>query len=418
MHKEGESICFESFELSPRNKAVIGTLGRLKHDFPGPTLSMDLATFKEINFQNTIASTLAKMSQQSVPGTKSKVRKAGQEHDEDRDTTHPKIITQIFMAFLRPTCIDVKNPQIQKNTREEVTWLDARSPWRRSSLWLLIRVALQLVFRRLSLEKGVASDPYKQFMVVFMSTIIDFSYNTAPSEHVHIMNAKVARRLLKLNMSDDPSWFPLVQRTLHGASDTVKECWRQVMSQNSLQHDMYSLKRLGFGEDTLCVLPGLDQYVERIHRQKDWNSQVAIEFVPQSSLVHYWPTELPGHIGLTNPDYNAHNLVAFEAWIASCLDGWIASHIDEEATCGCLGALIMNYYNVAFLLYSGNLEGILIMLLTILELWIAYDRSATHIHGILSDYNACIPEYMFQSLLPPFRSQMERLTCAEIYLHQ
>lgn len=419
MHKKGETIRVESFELSPRNNAVIGTLGRLKRNFPGPTLALDLAAFNEPGFQDTIASTLAKMSQQSVPGTKSKVRKAGQEHDEDRDTTHPKMITEFFMAFLRPMCIDVANSQIQKNIREEVMWLNARSPWRRSPLWLLIRVVLQLVFRRLSLEEeGVASDLYKQFMVVFMSTVIDFSYNTASSEHAHIMNAKVARRLFKLSMSDDPSWFHLVQRTLHGASDTVKECWRQIMLQNSLQHDMSSLKSLGFGEDTLCVLPGLDQYVERIHRQENWNSQVAIEFAPQSSLVHYQPTDLPGHVGLTNPDYNAHNLVAFEAWVASYLDGWIASHIDEEATCGRLGAITRNYYDVAFPLYSGNPEAVSIMLLTILELWIACDRSATHIHGILSDYDACVPEGTFQSLLLPFKSQMERLARAESYLHQ
>ena len=417
MHKKGETIRVESFELSPRNNAIIGTLGRLKRDFPGPTLAMDLATFNEPGFQDTIASTLAKMSEQSLAGTKSKVRKAGQVHDEDRDTTHPKIITELFMSFLRPMCIDIENSQIQKNTREEVMWLGARSPWRRSPLWLFMRVVLQLVFRRLSLE-GVASDLYKQYMAVFMSTIIKSSYNTAPSEHVHIMNAKVARRLLKLGISHDPPWFPLVQRTLHGASDTVEECWQHVMSQNNLQHNMPPLNRLGFGQDTLYVLPDLDQFVEKLRGQEDWNSQVAIEFTPQSSLVHYQPTNLPDCVYLTNPDYNARNLVAFEAWVASYLDGWIASHIGEDATCGRLGALIRNYYDIAFPLYFGNPEAISMMLLTILELWIACDRSATHIHGILSDYDACIPEGMFQSLLLPFRSQMERLARAESHLYQ
>jgi len=417
MHKTGETICVESFELSPRNMAIIGTLGRLKRNFPGPTLAMDLAAFNESGFLDTIASAIAKMSEQSVAGTKSKVRKAGQEHDEDRDTTHPKIITELFMSFLRPMCTNIENSQIQKNTREEVMWLNARSPWRRSPLWLFTRVVLQLVFHRLSF-KGVASDLYKQYMVVFMSTIIEHSYGTAPSEHVHIMNMKVARRLLKLGISHDPPWFPLVQRTVHGASDTVKKCWQQVMAQNKLQHNMLHLKRLDFGQDTLYVLHDLDQFIERIHGQEDWNSQVSIEFTPQSSLVHYPRTDLPGHVKLTNPDYAAHNLIAFEAWVALQLEEWIKSHIGEEATCGRLGALIRNYYGTAFPLYSGNPEAISIMLLTILELWIACDRSATCIHGILSDYDACIPEGMFQSLLLPFRSQMERLARAERRLRE
>lgn len=97
-------------------------------------------------------------------------------------------------------------------------------------LWLFTRVVLQLVFRRLSLE-GVESDLYKQYMVMFMSTIIEYSYRTAPSEHVHMMNAKVARCLLKLGVSHSPPCLSLVQRALHGANDTVKKSWQQVMAQ-------------------------------------------------------------------------------------------------------------------------------------------------------------------------------------------
>lgn len=54
------------------------------------------------------------------------------------------------------------------------------------------------------------------------------------------------------------------------------------------------------------------------------------------------------------------------------------------------------------------------MLLTILEMWIASDKSATHIHGIIGDYDACIPMETFQSFLLSLRSQMERLARAEI----
>lgn len=77
-------------------------------------------TFKEPGFQEVIAQALAKMSSQSVAGTKEKVRKAGQQHDEDRETIDPKMVTELIIAVLRPRCVDAKSVQIQKDTREEV----------------------------------------------------------------------------------------------------------------------------------------------------------------------------------------------------------------------------------------------------------------------------------------------------------
>lgn len=416
--KKSVTIHIESFELSPRNQSIIQTLGRLQRDFPGPAIALDLETFVQSGLRDTIATTLAKMSHQSVQGTKPKVRKAGQGHDEDRDTTDPKMVTELFMSFLRPMCDNVENSQIQKNTRDEVMWHNAKYPWRRSSFWLLVRVILQVAFRRLSSQTEMSDDLYKHFLVYFMSTVIDISRETMPREHIHVMNVKVARRLLKLNLSGDPSWFPSVQHALERASSTVQRCWQKVMSQHRLEHNMSSLETLEFDEDIRYTLSSLDKYLEEIHRQEDRHFQASVEFSPRSSLVHYQATELPSYVSFTNPEYKTYNLAAFEAWVASNLDEWIRSYLGDAATCGRLGALIQNYHQVAFPVYSSNPEAISNMLLTILELWIACDRSATHIYGMLADYDPCVPEGMLESLLLPFRSQMERLARAENYLHK
>src|SRR6266496_5937648 len=63
-----------------------------------------------------MAHTLAKMSHQPAVETKSKARKAGRMHDEDRDTTHPRIVTELFMAFLRPVGKPVDVSRLWKNT--------------------------------------------------------------------------------------------------------------------------------------------------------------------------------------------------------------------------------------------------------------------------------------------------------------
>lgn len=415
MTKKSDTIHVESFELSPRNQSVIQTIGRLQRDFPGTTIALDLETFNESGLQDTIATTLAKMSHQSVQGTKSKVRKAGQEHDENRDTTDPQMVTELFMSFLHSMCVNDENPQIQKNTRDEVMWHNTKYPWRRSPFWLLVRVILQVTFHRLSSQDDRL---YKSFMIYFLSTVIDISCDTMPSEHIHVMNVKVARRLLKLNLSGDPPWFPSVQQMLERARKTVQGGWQKVMSHSSYEHDMSSLESLKFDEDTHCALLGLDQYLQRIHKQDGRCSQVSKKFSPRSSLVHYESTELPSCVSLTNPGYQIYNLASFEAWVASHLDEWIKLHLGEEATCGRLGGLIQSYHKIASPVYSSHPEAVSTMLLTILELWIACDRSTTYIHGMLNDYDPYIPEGIFESLLLPFTSQMERLANAESYLHK
>lgn len=88
--RNADVIHVESFELSPRNESVMTTVCRLQRVFPGPTLALDLATFNEPGMRDALAQTLAQMSDQSVAGTKPKVKTSGQKHDENRDTTDPK----------------------------------------------------------------------------------------------------------------------------------------------------------------------------------------------------------------------------------------------------------------------------------------------------------------------------------------
>ncbi|KGO47497.1 hypothetical protein PEX1_065450 [Penicillium expansum] len=136
-------VKIESFELSSRNESIITTVGRLQRIFLCLTLTMDLTTFNNKGFRDMIAQTIAQMSSQFV-------KKFYQKYDEDRDTTRPKMVTDFMMAVLRPRCSEVNTLQIQKNTREEVLQLNTRFPWRRSAMWLMVRVVLQLTFCRLS----------------------------------------------------------------------------------------------------------------------------------------------------------------------------------------------------------------------------------------------------------------------------
>ncbi|KAE8371457.1 hypothetical protein BDV26DRAFT_298782 [Aspergillus bertholletiae] len=418
MTRVDEAVHVESWELSPRNEAVITTVGRLKRQFPGATLSLDLATFNEPNLQRTIAETLAKLSHQSARGTMSRVKKKRKEHDEDRDTIHPKMVTEFFTAFLRPMCREVEAPQIQKHTREEVMWLNSRFPWRRSALWLLIRVVLQLAFHRSSQSHMASESLYKQFMVYFMSSILAVSRESMPSEYLYAMSAKIGRRLHKLDLHHEPLRFRSVQDSLAAASQTLQNRWDHATGQNRSRNDLPSLARLNFSKDIYCTLTGLDRYLEEANERGQRDGVSSVDFQPESHLLIYRSADLPGRPDISNNGYEVYNLAAFEDWVVTSLDGWLTSNMHEDSTCGQLADLITWYHTAASALYSSNPEAMSIMFLTILELWIACDKAATHIHGILNDYGSCIPVEIFQSLLLPRQSHMRRLADAERYLGQ
>ncbi|KAL4812455.1 hypothetical protein BDW67DRAFT_193625 [Aspergillus spinulosporus] len=417
MTRDEKAIHLETFELSPQNEAVYSTVGRLQRQFPGPSFMLCQDTFNAPGFLDTLAHTLSSMSRQSVPGTKPKVKKARQEHDEGRDTTDPKMVTEFLPAFLRSYATIFDGLQVLKNTREEVLWLDAGLPWRRSPLWLLVRVALQVNLRRLCCRHGISDDIYKHYMVYYMSSALNICLEKAMSdEQLYIMTAKIARRLRKLDLSHLPAWFPFVQTVLQKANSSIKKSRGEIMAQSGSRHDKKCLEKLNFGEDIYHSLPELDKWLEGLEERQHCLSSA--DFQPRTDLLEFKKAELPSPLRIGDTDYNIPNLVALEDWVQFDLDSWLQVHISEEDTCQQLYDLIKNYYNIASPLYYSNPEAVSVMLLTILELWVACDKSAVKLHPLLADYDTCVPMDLFESLLLPYRSQMERLARAEDYMEQ
>jgi Protein of unknown function (DUF3638)/Protein of unknown function (DUF3645) len=415
--KVENSIHVEAFELSPLNGPVITTKGRLRRSFPGPAISLSIETFEKPAFQVTMAHTLAKMSHQPAVETMPKARKAGQMHDEDRDTTHPHIVTELFMGFLRSVGEPVDVYRLWKNTREEVMWLDSRLPWRRSPMWLLLRVAMQLIFSRLSALSTLSGELYKTFMVFLMSRVLELSHQHAfPSDLMYAMNAKLARRLLKLDSSVNEPGLSFVQNVMRKTNQLIHARWSNIMKQAGPRYDLSNLAYLDFGQDVFNTLPALNKYINLMAKRENNKSYVA--FQPGFALVKYQAEELPTPLDSSTTDYMAYNLRAFETWVALDLRQWLKVHKSNTSTCGKLDDLIQSYHCVAHLFYFGNPEATSMMLLTILELWIACDESATHVCELLKDYDPGIPQELLQSLALPFKCQMERLLHIENFLNR
>ncbi|KLJ08813.1 hypothetical protein EMPG_15752 [Blastomyces silverae] len=414
--KVDNSVNFELFELSPLNLSVMTTKGRLRRSFPGPAFSLSIDKFQAPGFQATVSRTLAKMSFQPAAETMPKVKKARQMHDETRDTVHPKIVTELFTGILRSVGQPVDVSRVWKNTREEVLWRDALLPWRRSPLWLFVRVAMQLVFSR---ETKVASGPlvnlYKEFMVFLMSRVLKSSLrHSLHSDLLYIQVAKISRRLLKIDSPIQESTSHFVTKAMQKARNEIQKTWSSLVKNSGPRYDLSRLGCLDFNQDTFHSLPALDEYIKLLSERE--NTKNFGTFHPSSILAKYSADELPNCPNTLPEEYSPFSLTVIEDWVVSNLPEWLQRHKSNTSTCGRLSDLIQKYHAIAAPVYSKNPEASSAMLLIILELWVACDESAVHICNLLLDYDPGIPQGILQSLVLPFKDEMERLLRVENYI--
>ncbi|KAK0750667.1 hypothetical protein B0T18DRAFT_305723, partial [Schizothecium vesticola] len=122
----------------------------------------------------------------------------------------PKLVADMLMGVLRGIGREPVGDEavaIIKHCREEArteVWLDTELFWRRSPLWLFIRVSLQLTLDRAARRRGHGNleqptSLYKAFMIFLMASVLD----RAVSGHVShdllfFMRAKISRRVVKL----------------------------------------------------------------------------------------------------------------------------------------------------------------------------------------------------------------------------
>ncbi|KAH0439221.1 hypothetical protein CcaCcLH18_03016 [Colletotrichum camelliae] len=420
-----DAFQFESFELSPTNIAVTKTIGRLRRTFPGRGISIGVARALEPGFLETLVATLAKMSTQAAPGTLPQVKKAGQLHDETRDTAHPKMVTELLHGFLSVPGEPLQEDRIWKNTRDEVLWQNCLLPWRRSPMWLLIRVILQLVFYRCSREGARPEfDLYKVFMVFFMAEHLHKSTQMGlRSDVLYQMTAKLARRLKKTGSTVNTNALDVVRRRMCMANELLMQRWSAIQQDSSrdLTHDLSQLDTFNVANGTMLSLPRIDAFLDSVTNRV--KSSSGREFSPTWTLNYYAPDTLPpldGSKGVQSIDkeHRFLNLMVFESWIATHLNDWLWNQLDTGALmiCSQLRNVLAMYHSAASSSYKGNPELTSTMILTILEIWIACDKAATKDHPMLLDYNPKVPIGMFQNLLLPSRKDMQRLFEAEKYL--
>ncbi|UKZ64306.1 uncharacterized protein TrAtP1_005525 [Trichoderma atroviride] len=187
---DNDLVIFEMFELCPTNGSVYSTAGRLIRQFPAIAVGIPIHIYADDGFQDVLIKTLVKMSYQAVGEAIPKTKKAKQLHNEERDTVDPKIVTELLYGYLRGMGSEAHVSGITKHTREEVLWKQSKLPWRRSAVWLLIRVSLQLTLDRTAVGSG---ELYKSFIVFFLSRVLTAATDKKMDSEI-LMTIIVGRR--------------------------------------------------------------------------------------------------------------------------------------------------------------------------------------------------------------------------------
>lgn len=418
-HVHGE-IIIEAFELSSTNAATMETTGRLRRIFPDVSNSIGASEFVDIELREMLARSIATLSHQVFPGMMPQTQKAGQAQVEIRDTVHPHAVTEMLMSVVQAIGKSVTSNCIKKNTRDEVLWKDCLSPWRRSPFWLLIRTGLQLLCTRLHPDRDTGNLVYKTIMIYFQAELLERRPSMTATDNVHVMIAKLSRRLLKLqnnksHFNATALWYETVKRVISNASQELQGRWNRCIELSKPDWSLEDLKSLDFTADTQLTLPELDAFLARVTSRQTETRPSA--FDPTEIVLRLHSDELPEvHSVDLSVEHGLHQLAAFHEWVESSLPGWLSSHLHDPTTCPKLWQLMAAYNRNASDRIGTNPEMHSLRILTVMELWVACDASACAMIPLLREYQPEIPLSPLESLLLPKKAQMIRLNRVEQYV--
>ncbi|OAR01441.1 hypothetical protein LLEC1_04033 [Akanthomyces lecanii] len=420
--RKPDVVLLETFELSPTNEPAMGARGRLVRRFPANAVEVPLSDFEGEAFRGVLVKTLTRMSQQTVRETKSlsdKERptpeKEKQEQDGVRETTDPKIVTELFTSMLRGCGKEVPVEGVCKHTREDIVWKNGKLPWRRSPLWLLVRVALHLSMLRLS---GGDDKTYKEFMAFLMADALQAAgqQQKIASDVLHTMSTKVSRRLCKIQEPSDGPWLPHIRKIVRDSSETIHQRWKQICEREEPSLNLAKLSEFKMEESTDFSLANMEKFLDTIASRKTASSnrgfhptsQINVEPQDQIPIAKYW-----------NETNSPFNLFEIESWVANNLQAWVDQHMKRADSCVRDLKLLVEFYHAkAAIYYSDRPEGASRMILTIAELWCAADRVATHETPLLANYQPLVPTMVWQALLLSSKEEMQRLKHLEDYMHK
>ncbi|PVI05946.1 hypothetical protein DM02DRAFT_650244 [Periconia macrospinosa] len=419
--KRNLNLVFEVFELSPMNEAILSTEGRLIRTFPTHACEIPVQGFLRNGLAKTLSNALAKMSIEKAAEPRPQTTQGGTSNPEDSNTAHPGLVDQFLISFLSAIGSGAQVSTVTKHTRDEVIWSsNSFAPWRRSPLWLLVRLTLQLGLLRTGSDSTKSFYLYKISIVYLLTNLLDMaqdSLDMSEADLVHNLSAKVAHRLGKLKyLKNDPIYIncsKFAQKILTKSFGQMEQLWKCKMRDSDTSLDLETVSRLQPRDDLDIDILDLEEFIEQIPgRSRRFRNA---KFEPTAPFTSYKANTIPKKFD-AEPEYIFFQLAEVEYWVENYLPIWTENHAktDKEAYRK-LQNLATSYFKAASEVYSDPVS-YSIMYLTTMELWKAIDTCARTKSSLLNKYDCEIDVKPLEALSLRSRAQVQRLAALEEYI--
>lgn len=431
---------------------MTSTTGRLTRQFPEICTKVNEATTTDKRFHHAVAEALAKLDKDEVEGLKpkrlinkdtekkDKLRPEGSQDDSENDdeeqtskkkkrkklapklvedyadATMPKHIIDIFFPFLFAHGVEATGLRIWKHTRDNPLVVDKLTIQRRSSILLLLKVALQ---QELSDPKNLSDCTlYKKFMLVFYAVLLDAACgHKMDSETLHMMRRKIGYRRMKLIDCPPGQWQSLVAEALQGAAKILATRKKTIMKAISPS----TANRLSWchpgSADLSFRFPQLTSFVNTIKTPVLLRRKEVPD--PKCEVIIWGADALPSPklLSKTPTQYDIANMIAMESWVEEYLPNFTEQKKASPGVCQDLMTFAKKYHNRAKVAYGGCPVNLSQMYLTLLEIWVACDKVACHLNRYLKDYKPLgVEDISWSPLLLATESSLDRLQKAETYI--
>jgi hypothetical protein len=395
-------VQFEVFELSPQNTAVMTTEGKLLCSYPGPAIQVPLSTFMDECFLRELSSFLVQMDVDQLDAAPT----------TSAESVHPRYISGLLVGILKGYGQSAVIDRITKRIGDEVLKDSARKPWwRRSPLWLTLKVSLQSSLR--------TSNLYKPFILFFHAHLLRTCVRRAfPSELLYVMRVKMARRLSKLGTAVSRDVRQFVCDTANETETLLSKRWTTFQSIGSTS-PAPQFNRLNFVADSNISLHNSFAFLTKtLH-----SASLAFpptQFTPSHTIrlynVYDFTHFANGRLAETIAKDKRVAIADFELSVERHLESWVAASSSKSYSPEVIASCIQQYYDGAKDVYGANPEDISVMILTIMDLWVALDRIVIQAYPLLKEYSPEIPSNFLHCLLLHRQPSLKRASHIEEYL--
>ncbi|KAF8439804.1 hypothetical protein L210DRAFT_3540380 [Boletus edulis BED1] len=411
--KQRDVTVYAPFEVSPQASSVITTRGKLLCSYPGPAIEIPNSIFNDAVFRSQLANFLVCMNEDILKDILCSEESAIEPRISD--TTDPRYITELLTGILRgvgrPATSVVRTT---KRIGDDVVFSgDSPLPWRRSPLWLLIRVAIQTTLE----PSQQGHDSYKNFLVFFLARLAEQAIReNLPNDLLHFMSTKISRRLRKLGPLA-PGWLTeAALGTCSRVREVLDDRWELVQATQRASPP-HAFSGLDLDHDMQLSLSCSREYLQKCLLNED--AAPAVPFTPEHRLRGTLDDFLSPGGAFFKAAFQAEphvTLYDVEFAVEQGIDAWVDGVKNRGKACVKLDALADKYASAALKTYANNPEQLSIMLLTMIELWIALDKLALDEIPMLEEFDPEIPCALLEKLLLRKGNSIRRLQQAHQYL--